>query len=371
VPLVVDEEDDVVTRPTDDELEISLFGQGYGESVAVHLPGGRWVLVDSCRDPETQRPAGLAYLEGLGVDVKSEVDLVVATHWHQDHVNGLSECVAACRDANVAISQALQVRELFVYAGAQESLGFNMPGAIRELRSTMETLVRRSARRHPILAQASLPLLEGVSPKGQTYRVVALSPSPAAVQRAFAQLARTPLRHGTEISIPEPDHNAACVVLQVVVGDAAVLLGSDLEESGDDTRGWQAVVGTCGGRLSEFVKIAHHGSVNGSPDCVWRDLVVAEPVAALTHFHNGGVHLPTSAQVAKLCSHTGALYSTSRTEGVDVTRAATRRVRAARVAGGDVPAVPRPGFGQVHARRRPGDEAVWRLICRGSAQRLG
>lgn len=28
--------------PGVDELEVSVFGPGFGESIAVHLPGGRW-----------------------------------------------------------------------------------------------------------------------------------------------------------------------------------------------------------------------------------------------------------------------------------------------------------------------------------------
>jgi len=36
-----------------DEIEVSVFGPGYGESILVHLGAGKWVIVDSCRDNKT------------------------------------------------------------------------------------------------------------------------------------------------------------------------------------------------------------------------------------------------------------------------------------------------------------------------------
>jgi hypothetical protein len=35
------------TPPRPDELELSLFGSGIGESLAVHLGNGEWAIVDS------------------------------------------------------------------------------------------------------------------------------------------------------------------------------------------------------------------------------------------------------------------------------------------------------------------------------------
>src|SRR5947209_2078343 len=37
-------------QPGADELELTVFGGGFGESICVHVGGGSWVIVDSCID---------------------------------------------------------------------------------------------------------------------------------------------------------------------------------------------------------------------------------------------------------------------------------------------------------------------------------
>ncbi len=37
-----------MNAPEPDEIEVSLIGPGYGESVLVHLGDGEWVVADSC-----------------------------------------------------------------------------------------------------------------------------------------------------------------------------------------------------------------------------------------------------------------------------------------------------------------------------------
>src|SRR5207247_10718341 len=110
------------TLPDGNDLEVSLFGPGFGECLALHLPGGKWILIDSCRNSQGQ-PASLAYLREMGVRAASDVAMVVASHWHLDHVDGISEIVQECRSAEPVISAALYTRELLAYAEATRYLG--------------------------------------------------------------------------------------------------------------------------------------------------------------------------------------------------------------------------------------------------------
>lgn len=64
--------------PDDQELEIMVFGPGYGEAIAVHVGERNWLLVDSCIDPDSKQPASYTYLQQIGVhadDVKAIVEL--------------------------------------------------------------------------------------------------------------------------------------------------------------------------------------------------------------------------------------------------------------------------------------------------------
>lgn len=98
-----------------------------------------------------------------------------------------------------------------------------------------------------------------------------------------------------------PDRNLGAVVLWVEVGDATMLLGSDLQETPGG--GWTAVLGCRQGipRQSEIFKVPHHGSGNGHHPDVWTKLLVQRPEAVLCPHSNGGNHLPTPADLARLC----------------------------------------------------------------------
>ena len=103
---------DDVQPPGYNEFEISLFGPGYGEAIAIHFGNGQWVLVDSCIDPESGNPANLQYLRDLNFNVVDSVKVVVATHWHDDHIRGISSVFCECHNAKFVISGAFRTDEL-------------------------------------------------------------------------------------------------------------------------------------------------------------------------------------------------------------------------------------------------------------------
>lgn len=107
--------------PATDELEISVFGRGYGEAICVHIGNGDWVLVDSCLNPQTATPAGLGYLRSLGVSPADAVRLVTVTHWDDDHIRGIGQIVQECSGAVVACSAALRRVDILQFVIEQES----------------------------------------------------------------------------------------------------------------------------------------------------------------------------------------------------------------------------------------------------------
>src|SRR5947207_9415173 len=97
--------------PATNEIEISLFGPGFGECVVVHLGYNDWIIVDSCRDLASKRPVSLVYLERLGVPVDTAVKRVIATHYHDDHLDGLPEVFGAATSSTFACTAAFQNRD--------------------------------------------------------------------------------------------------------------------------------------------------------------------------------------------------------------------------------------------------------------------
>jgi glyoxylase-like metal-dependent hydrolase (beta-lactamase superfamily II) len=102
--------------PSKEEIEISLFGPGYGEAIALHIGEGKWLLVDSCLGPDHELPASLHYLDRLKVNVKNDIKLIVVTHWHDDHIRGISTIFNVCESATIAIPDALRTDEFLMLA---------------------------------------------------------------------------------------------------------------------------------------------------------------------------------------------------------------------------------------------------------------
>ena len=72
----------------------------------MHLGGARWLLVDSCVAPESNVPASADYLNGIGVSPQS-VKFIVASHWHDDHVKGMSQLVKMFATADLFVPEVL------------------------------------------------------------------------------------------------------------------------------------------------------------------------------------------------------------------------------------------------------------------------
>ncbi|MFN3431349.1 MAG: DNA internalization-related competence protein ComEC/Rec2 [Candidatus Sericytochromatia bacterium] len=77
------------------ELELAFLSVGQGDAIAIRTPRGRWILVDggpADDDFDAGKAHVLPYLRRMGCQ---RIDLMVATHAHQDHVGGLPAVAAA------------------------------------------------------------------------------------------------------------------------------------------------------------------------------------------------------------------------------------------------------------------------------------
>ena len=305
-------------KPEQNEIEVSVFGRGFGECVLVHLCNNDWLCIDSCRDSSSGRPVALQYLDRLGLDPAAVVRMVFATHWDDDHIVGLAEAYAACKAAQFVISAGLETREFLklVHGIARSNVELGVDEfdqIIQEMKARKKA--SRSSAFSPMhfVTQDTVLFREGFEMAGEqcTREVATMSPSPAAILRSFGRIAALFPRNLQPLGRPPHlESNHTSVVLWVRVGNRALLLGADLEEVADRTDGWSGIV-AFGGRPMErasMFKIPHHGSRNGHHDQVWDDLLTDAPVAALTPFHYGRVRLPTKDDVERICLRTRQAY---------------------------------------------------------------
>lgn len=342
--------------PHSDEAEVSLFGPGYGECAVVHAGGGDWIVLDSF-GPPSERPVALQYLDELGLDPARSVRLIVATHWHDDHIRGMGELVSRCPEAHFCCASALGSREFMSVAAALARTGLPDQG-VRELHTVMSHLDRADAQ--PIWAMASSRIHWSSSCEAWS-----LSPSHEAYTSFLKSLPSRPeTGPGHRIHSLTPNQLSVAVLLRFD-GGASCLFGADLER-----HGWTAVLRDDRKPRwkSSVFKVPHHGSANADPGGVWDELLEPEPIAILAPWRRGSGALPKSGDVARILARTPNAYATT-----DATSGATRRDRWVKKRLGGVKAhiTPEAGTpGMIRLRRPMDGESAWRVDLFGSACHL-
>lgn len=290
---------------------MSLFGPGYGESVLVHLGNNSWVIVDSCIDSiDNSSPAPLAYLRHMGVDVARSVVLVIATHWHDDHVRGLGNILAACANAKFACSDALKCKDFLTLVCKCAQASTRSTSGVDEFRKVINELQRRSST--PVFAIQNRTILTGTAGV-HDWSVQSLSPSDYACVLSAAEISKMIPNVGARIRVPSLQPNHSAVVLSIAVGHYLILLGSDLEETGDARMGWSCIIAdkVRNKKQADVYKIPHHGSLTAHNQHVWSTMLHPNPVSLITPFVCGSNMLPTDTDVSRICCATSEAYITA------------------------------------------------------------
>jgi ribonuclease BN (tRNA processing enzyme) len=226
------------TKPDFDELEITLIGPGQGECCLLHLGNARWIVVDSCKDNRTNVPAALGYLSSIGTTTDS-VELIVATHWHDDHISGLAETLKVCRKAKFCTSSALSSNEFLAnVAPYNNRLLFAGGSGVAEIFEVIEEL-RVSGRTPALKAGPDRRLVQIAADQfahNFDCEIWSLSPSDAQIQAFHVEIAALiPQIRDTKRRLPSQRQNSMSVVTFIQVGAFAALLGGDLETTTNTT----------------------------------------------------------------------------------------------------------------------------------------
>lgn len=277
--------------PSKEDFEIVVLGRGVGESVLVHLPGGRWIVVDSfygvLAGDDERDAAPLRYLSAIGVDPQAAVEAVVLTHLHEDHCLGIDRVVLACPEARVWFSGALPQADLGQIL-AQLSLDPATADRPRADAIREAFRVADDEDRLDFVGAVQTPLDDDsvrVIGPGSTAQRWARDPDGILNPTGVRKLRR---------------HNATSVVLLITVDEAQALLTGDLEKH--RRIGWQGMMRRLRGRdLSGigFVKAPHHGSVGAHHPAMYEEWT-ADAVVAVTPNLGAANDLPRDEGVEKL-----------------------------------------------------------------------
>ena len=305
--------------PRTDEVEISLFGPGVGESAVVHLGNGEWIVIDSCKANRAEQSAPLRYLSEIGVDL-TDVKRVIATHAHNDHIEGIAELFEAC-DAAYFVHPLASHHEDFYALLDLDGMIDARPSAYSEYARVMNSLEERKASTGKVFRQGvkdgSLIFKREPSDVDPGAEVIALAPSETAMQLAVQEFGRwKDLKEQTPRRLRAEDPNTFCAVLWIKAGDAIALMGSDLLADNSGDYGWRAVLSspTLPSEKASCYKVAHHGAPNGHEPEVWEKLLEENPLALLTAYWTGRRPRPQPADRETICQLTRRAYITSKPE---------------------------------------------------------
>jgi hypothetical protein len=302
--------------PGADEVEVNLFGPGTGESCVIHLGNGDWFVVDSCRlSSPSREPAGLKYLDALDVEVEKALVGILATHWDDDHIQGLAALFSKAKSAKFYLSSAIRLPELAAFVSKRKTPSRFSSGAdelahINEISTAPDRIAEQPL--NPITASMRI----WHSPSHPVREIWTLSPSGAETILAWNHIGSEILRAQnspgfTRLSALDP--NDTSVVLLLVTHSGSILLGADLETHKSRGRGWLAVVELSGPPviLSELFKVPHHGSKDADCPEIWDKRLVASPICIVAPFGKGASPPPQPADIERLKSRADKVYITS------------------------------------------------------------
>ncbi|MBN2717438.1 MAG: hypothetical protein JXX14_16420 [Deltaproteobacteria bacterium] len=241
----------------------------------------------------------------IGVDYTTQVKVIVATHWDDDHIRGLGDIAGLCENADFFMSAALNDKRfnrivLDSPLSTAMKLDQKVNTGINEFHTVYHALKAR--RKTPEYALDNKLLWR--SPMSSQATVTALSPHSSAMDMAMQSILSLVPRDGTPIgNIKAPKPNYTSVVLWISINNTCLLLGADMEES-PEFPGWSLISADMRSRYSkaEVYKVAHHGSATGEHPQIWSDMLVQNPCCVIAPWQRGGRKLPTPNDLKRIRS---------------------------------------------------------------------
>ena len=244
----------------DDRLHVAFLDVGQGDAVFIETPGGRQVVIDGGAHP-------LLLTRLLSERMRfydRRIDIVAATHPHDDHIGGL-----------------LQVLERYDVGAVLERRIEHESAAYQAWARAVDAEAAQGAKVIEASAEQVITLDDGI-------RLEVLWPPDTLPGGA------------------ESDINNASLVLRLVYGDVSVLLAGDIFAAGES-----ALLASSAPLDSDILKVPHHGSASSStPDF----LSAVSPSAAVISVGADNRFGHPNADVAqRLREHVGddGLYLTS------------------------------------------------------------
>ena len=281
---------------------------------------------------------------------------MVATHWHRDHIGGISDLVSAAKAADFICPLSFRTREFMTFA---ELFGPGKGNPILQRSSEYLRTLRI------LKDRGKCPLFVGpdrllVNINGATAH--SLSPSDALIVRFLAGITGELTRvkqDDAAVNVDRGDPNHTAIAILVAFEDCQVLLGADLEEQ--RSLGWSTIMATSKVTRAgiEVFKIPHHGSSNAHHQPFWDSDIPKDCLVVLTPFSSGTNPPPTDADVARILAHSTRAYSAARTRSTSAPKLGGSIEKHLEAEGIKNRAQLEPKMGHVRFRRKRAAGGTW------------
>lgn len=303
-----------LSPPSLDNIQCYVLGGGVGECIVMHIGHNKWMVVDSFINRESGNPIALDLLASLSIS-PNDVSYVVATHWHDDHIKGISKVYTDTTNASFVMPSALTSSEFLEVATLQQShkkILTSIDTGVDELRKVLDIAnQRKSSGKTDLfcLASKNKTIFEDTQ---KLQKIMAISPSDEEFKNAIIAFKRfiPDNDNAPKKRVPNPAPNDTAIVLTIDTPMGKFILGSDLEHTPDPDSGWQSAHRAALGKgKALFFKISHHGSEGAHYGPVWSDLLDEGAHTVVTPYNNS--HIPKKDDLVRI----GNLRSNSHIAG--------------------------------------------------------
>jgi hypothetical protein len=303
---------DLLVPPNPEELEITIFGPRYGESVVLHIPEIGWGIIDSCvaKISGNRIVPALEYLMDILTNPYPKLAFVVLTHPHEDHYKGLDDILKNYPGGvdRICRYHGNGARELNYYLlERRQALKNDLPELLNILNAMTSTVKEKNARPRKLGEMSVVFDKKDVDIPGfgkTDIQLIAMSPSSESDDKYAKTLLNSRTSTGDVMRFVDPNiHNIISVVLFLAVGKIKAIFAADLQEDEGVGSGWNAILNNSDlpDLAVDFVKVSHHGSITGHNEKIWQQHSKArKPLAVVTPFRRGSNKLPTEEDIARI-----------------------------------------------------------------------
>jgi hypothetical protein len=285
--------------PKNNEIELSVFGRGFGECLVASCGLNEFVIVDSFINNETGNPIALDYMNAIGLSSVA-IKQVVLTHWHQDHITGIAEVLRnASPNAKLVVSPIIQKEKFLKYM----TIGINEKvESTAEFGKVIDFMKNNKGR---IIVPGPNRLVFPYKESG--VEIYALSPNDSDLIEYIDAIMMPDEQRKTSYSFPES--NSLSIVMLIKFGSDGILLGGDLENTRNSNSGWKGLVSNYyhTDNKPSLIKIPHHGSSGAHNDDLWNSILNDKPLSVLTVF-NKSVKLPKDDDINRIKALSQSLF---------------------------------------------------------------